>query len=175
MYYIITQIIGAMAYAALAFSYFKKQKKEILFMQIIAYLLFSIHYFMLDGLTGAICNVVGLVALIAIYLFDKYNLKNKKLLVMSIIPIFGVVLFFTYKDIFSIFPVIASSVTILSFITKSERTIRGIGIVSAECWLVYAIILRSPVTIILEVVILIFVVIAFVKFEKQKFTKKNKE
>ena len=76
------QAIGAVGYTTIALSYFKKEKKQILFMQIIAYIFFTLHYYLLNGVTGAICNVIGLFALVTIYLFEKYNIKNK--LVLSI-------------------------------------------------------------------------------------------
>lgn len=166
MKYIVAQIIGAIAFIILGISYFKKQKKGILFLQILSYIFFCIHYYLQDGLTAAICNIVGLVALVVIYLFDKYQLKNKALLVIGLIPIFIAILILTYKNIFSVFPVLASIFTISSFLAKSERIIRGIGIVSAVCWLAYAIVLRSPVTIICEVFTLVAVTSAFIKNEK---------
>ena len=78
---IIIQAIGAVGYSLLALSYFKKVKKQILLMQIFAYIFFVIHYYLLNGITGAVCNSIGLFALISIYLFDKYNLKNKTITV----------------------------------------------------------------------------------------------
>lgn len=167
MKFIITEIIGAMAYIALALSYFKKQKKGILLVQIISYLLFVIHYFLLDGITGAICNMLGLVALVVIYFFDKYQLKNKKVLIVAMILVLVAISLITYQDIFSIFPIFASSFTISSFLTSKERIIRGIGIVSTACWLVYAVALHSPITFIFEVLTLLFVLGAFVKNEKK--------
>lgn len=167
MKYIITQIIGAIAYSLLAFSYFKKNKKQILFTQILALITFSIHYYLLDGMTGAICNILELLALIIIYLFEKYEWKNKKLLIGGMIPLIAVIAFITYKDIFSIFPIIAVSVTISAFLTSKERIIRGMGIVSSICWLTYAVALHSIVSVIFEVLTLIFVTSAFVRNEKK--------
>ena len=74
------QGIGAIGYISLALSYFKKEKSEILFIQIISYIFFVMHYYLLNGITGAICNLIGLFALVTIYLFEKYKLKNKILI-----------------------------------------------------------------------------------------------
>lgn len=164
MDYFLTQIIGAIAYVVLAISYFEKRKKGILIVHIIALTAFSIYYYLLDGLTGAICNVIELVALIAIYLFDKYELKNKKLLTIGMIPIIIIIASITFKDIFSIFPIVACSVTILSFLAKEEITIRGMGIVSTVCWLVYAVALKSLISMLFETVTLISVTVAFARY-----------
>ena len=162
---ILIQIIGGIGYSILAFSYFKKNKKDILFMQIISYLFFTVHYYLLSGITGAVCNVLGLISFIIIYLFDKFDVKNKNLLTICIIPFVIVISFITYENIYSVFPIVASVVAILSFLADSESIIRAIGVVAAVCWLIYAIVYGSYVAIVFEVITLIFVAIAFIKNE----------
>ena len=75
--FILTQIIGAIGYLTLSASYYKKNKKDILFIQIISYIFFTVHYYMLDGKTGAMCNLLGLIAFVIIYFFEKQkNINN---------------------------------------------------------------------------------------------------
>ena len=152
---LLIQLIGAIGYSLLAISYFKKEKRQILFMQIIAYIFFSVHYYFLNGITGAICNIIGLIALVTIYLFEKYKLKNKSLIAILFIISIIVINIITFQNIFSIFPMIASSIVILSFLIDDENIIRIIGIVAALCWLIYAIVYKSYSAIIFEVIILI--------------------
>ena len=152
---LLIQLIGAIGYSLLAISYFKKEKRQILFMQIIAYIFFSVHYYFLNGITGAICNIIGLIALVTIYLFEKYKLKNKSLIAILFIISIIVINIITFQNIFSIFPMIASSIVILSFLIDNENIIRIIGIVAALCWLIYAIVYKSYSAIIFEVIILI--------------------
>ena len=73
MKFLLIQAVGAVAFALLSFSYFKKEKKDILVIQILATIAFSIHYYFLSGLTGTICNILSLISLIIIYLFEKHN------------------------------------------------------------------------------------------------------
>ena len=163
MNFIITQTIGGIGYLILAYSYFKKQKAKILFLQIISYVLFAIHYFLLSGITGAVCNIIGLIALIAIYLSEKYKFKYKNILVSAIILLLIAANLFTYNNIFSIFPIISSVVVILSFLTNDENAIRGVGVIAAICWLIYAVVYKSYVSIVFEVITLIATYIAFMK------------
>lgn len=163
MYFILTQTIGAIGYGTLAFSYFKDKKRDILFIQIISYIMFTVHYYMLSGTTGAICNLLGLIAFIIIYIFEKYNIKNKNILTICTIPFLIIIALITFENIFSIFPIIASVAVIISFLTNNENTIRKIGIVSAVCWLIYAIVYKSYVAIPFEVFILFATIIAFAK------------
>ena len=175
MNFILIQFIGAIGYILLAFSYFKKEKIKILFLQIISYLMFSIHFYLLSGISGTICNLLGLVTLLTIYLFEKYKWKNKNLVAMFLIAALVGINIITYQNIFSIFPMIASVIAIVSFLMNNENYIRGIGIIATSCWLVYAIAYKSYVSIIFEVATLIGVFIAFVKNLKGDVKENKKE
>lgn len=175
MNFIVTQTIGGIGYATLAASYFKKEKEKILFMQIIAYIMFTIHYYMLSGITGAICNAIGLFALITIYVYEKYKLEGKNLVAYSFIVCLIIINLFSFQNLFSIFPIIASVIVIMSFMTNNEDYIRGIGLVSAVCWLIYAIVYKSYIAIVFEVVTLIGTLIAFVKSTSNPEIKIGKE
>lgn len=163
MSFILTQIIGGIGYATLAASYFKKEKREILYMQIIAYIMFTIHYYLLSGITGAICNAIGLFALLVIYVFEKNKWKNKNIFAWISIGLIIIINIATFQNVFSIFPMIASSIVIISFLMDNEDYIRGIGLISAVCWLIYAIVYKSYISIVFEVITLIGTLIAYVK------------
>lgn len=168
---LLIQAIGAVGYGTLALSYFKENKRQILFMQIIAYIFFTIHYYLLSGITGAICNLIGLFALVTIYLFEKYKWRNKLLVSIFFIALLLIINIMTFQNIFSIFPMVASIIVIVSFLEENENVIRGIGVISAVCWLLYAIVYKSYVAIIFEVVTLIGVCIAFIKNIRSKEAK----
>lgn len=164
---LLIQGIGAIGYSTLAFSYYKEKKEQILFMQIIAYIFFTIHYYLLNGITGAICNLIGLVALISIYIFEKYKLGNKLFISIACILAIFIINIITFQNFFSIFPIIASIVVIISFIDNNEDNIRVIGVIAAVCWLIYAIAYKSYVAIAFEVFTLISVLIAYTKNSKK--------
>lgn len=175
MEFIFIQFIGAIGYSMLALSYFKKEKRKILFMQIIAYIMFTIHYYLLSGITGAICNLIGLNALVLIYIFDKYKLKNKSSVGIFFIVILLIVNIATFQNIFSIFPMIASVIVIISFLIDNEDVIRAIGVISAVCWLVYAIVYKSYIAMAFEIITLIGVTVAFIKNTKNPKLKIGKK
>ena len=160
---ILIQFIGGIGYATLAISYFNKEKRQILLMQIIAYIMFTIHYYLLSGITGAICNAIGLFALSVIYLFEKNKWKYKNFVAWIFVGVLLNVNIATFQNIFSIFPMMASTIVIISFLMDNEDYIRGIGVISAICWLIYAIIYKSYIGIVFEVITLIGTIIAFIK------------
>ena len=160
---LVTQVIGAIGYITIALSYFKKKKKDILFMEIIAYIFFTLHYYLLNGLAGAICNFIGLLALITIYLLDKHKTNYKLLVSMVFIIMLLVINLILFQNLFSIFPMIASTIVIISFLSDNENDIRIIGVIAAVCWLIYAIVYRSYIAIIFEILTFINVCIALLK------------
>ena len=164
--FLIIQFIGLIGYVLLSYSYFKKKKKDILLIQIFSYIMFILHYQFLGAITGSVCNLLGLLSFLIIYLFDVLK-KNKKVLLCIIIPILLVISFITYENIFSIFPIIGIVLAVLSFTTNNEDLIRRTGIVGAICWLIYSVVYKSYISIIFEAVTLVSVVIAYFKSRKK--------
>ena len=165
---ILVECIGVLGYLTLANSYFNKQKSGTLLTQIFSNTLLGLHFYLLAGLTGAMCDIICLTAYLLIYLFDKYKLKRKKLLTFLLIPCGVAIAMVTYKDIYSLFPIIASCIVIASFMTESQFIIRIVGIISALCWLVYGIVYQSYVSIVFEVIIIVATIIALVKNKTEK-------
>jgi hypothetical protein len=165
MNYILSQIIGAAGYLLLAYSFFKEKKKQILYIQILAYLCFTIHYFLIDAITGTICNIIGGLALVLIYFFSNDE-KKKKVLVLSLIILVMAMAVLSYENIYSIFPVLACLVTFSSFLSKKEDVIRFIGIVSAFFWLIYELAHGSYIAIAFEVITVISTTVAYKKNKK---------
>lgn len=166
MSFVLIQVIGAIAFIALVGSYYQKEKNGILFMHIVAYIMFTLHYYLLSGITGAICNAIALVALLSIYFIEKFKWKNKNLVSCIFIILICIINIVTFQNVFSIFPMIASSIVIVSFLLDSEDYIRGIGLISAVCWLIYAVAYKSYISIGFELFTIIGTLIAFVKNTK---------
>ena len=167
----IIQLIGFIAYFLLGISYFMKDKKSILLIQIFAYIGFMIHYYLLGGKTGTICNLIGLLVLIVIYIFSKNKNNNKnKILVMITIPSLVIISILTYQNIYSLFPIMATTISILSFLSDDENKIRFIGIISALLWFVYAIVYKSYAAFAFEVFTIATTTISFIKNKKNKKT-----
>ncbi len=153
---LIVQFIGAIAYLLLSASYYKKDKSQILFLQIIANVFFAIHYYILGGITGGSSNLVGLIAYFMIFICDKYDKKiTKNVLALCMICLLLIITYKTYQNIYSVLPFISFALTTISFLDGEEKSIRLFGLVAAVCWLIYAIVYDSYVSIIFETITLI--------------------
>lgn len=165
---VLAQLIGAIGYITLMSSYYKKEKRDILFTQIFSTIAFGTQYYLLNGITGTVCNAISLTIIIAIYFFEKNNGKNKKILILVAIPLLVLISLLTYENIFSIFPIIASTIILTSFLLSNENTIRIAGILSASCWFIYAVIYKSYVGMIFELITITTTIIAFCKNIKKE-------
>lgn len=165
---IITQLIGAIAFILLGISYYKKEKLQILYIQIFSYIAFTIHYYLLNGITGAICNLISMIMLIIIYVYEQKNGKNKKVLIAIMIPVLVLIALLSWQNVYSFFPILSSTIVLISFLRENSNDIRGIGVVSNLSWTIYGIILKSKITIICETIILIVSIIAFLKNDKKQ-------
>ena len=170
------QLAGALGYFFMANSYFNKQKKHLLIVQIISNIFLTIHYYFLSGITGAICDIVCIVSDTIIYFCDKHKFKNKGLLAVLLIIFLFVVCFgtlyitkssFGYQEVF---PVFATCLVISSLVTDSKDTIRLVGLIIAACWLGYAIIFGSIAGIAFEIVIIVATIASYIR---EKIAKNN--
>ena len=161
----IVQLIGAIAFIFLIWSHQKKKKIEILVLQIISAIIFSIHYYFLSATTAVLCNIINCFVFFLIYFYEKKN-KNKLSLFVIMIPLLIVISLISWDGISSILPIIASIIVLIGFLLNNENDIRLIGIISSLCWLIYGIIYISYSTIIFNAVTIITTTIALIRNKK---------
>lgn len=159
---ILVQCIGFTAYLVLAISYFCKKKAQILLWNIVASVILAVHFYFLEGLTGALCNLVGGAAMAAIYFYEKYGGRNKKLLIGLMFPVAALIALFSWQDWSSLLPIAASIILVAGFIFTREQYIRIAGLIGGSLWLIYSLVVGSIPGVICEAFVLIGTVIALV-------------
>lgn len=160
---IFIQLIGFLAWIIITLSYWQKKKKILVIMQIIAQTLYAIHFYMLDGMSGALSNIVGIIGLLLIYI-KKENMKCYYLIPIILI-MYIITAIYTYDGLFSLLPVIACLIQLLSIYISSMKITKIGGIISAVCWLIYGICVLSYASIITEVILIIS---TFISLKRKK-------
>jgi hypothetical protein len=161
---ILIQAIGLIAFIIVALSYWQKEKANILVLQIISYVVYAIHYYLLGGISGAIINIAGTIGLIVIYYKDKKNIKNKWLLFL-IILLYSFFWAFTYEDVFSILPLIASLPLIIVLWQNKSFYIRVVGLIGTISWIIYSFHIGSYIGVITATIFLISTSLAIYKLD----------
>lgn len=129
--FIIIQIVGALAWLFLYLSYHRKTTNKILIFQIIANILFIIHYFCLGAYTGlAICFV----EIIFDYLYYKTN--DDKLLFKVSVPLRILCGVLTYGGPIDILPIVASINDGYALTFRKKKLVRG-AITTYVLWFIY--------------------------------------
>lgn len=152
------QIIGGIAFVFLFISYFMKKKDNILFFQIISYLIFAIHYFLLGAFTGSLLEVgCSLGALI-----NRGKVLSKQIYVLFLCLLYIVISIISFNNWYSIIPTITVILTTLGLAYGNTKIIKLTGIVSCVGWALYSFFVKSYVSIYTNIFLIIFIIISII-------------
>ena len=140
------QLIGFGALIAMGLSYWQNDKRTILLWQVVANLIFAIHYTLLHACSGALCSFFQIVVLLLFLLQEKFN----------------------WSKLVTAIPIVASLAALLPFFQTRRRVIQMAGIASGLSWLVYVIVVRSYSGMVTESVLTIITAASLLKKETRK-------
>lgn len=134
---ILAQIIGGIGLTVITIGMQSKQKKNMLLAQAVTNTCFMIQYFILGALTGAIMYIVNTIRTMVFYIWDKKgNKPNILLLILFVILAIGFGIY-TYKDIFSLLPIIASIATTYGGWQKKSKVLRIGMLISSSILIIH--------------------------------------
>ena len=140
------QLIGFGALIAMGLSYWQNDKRTILLWQVVANLIFAIHYTLLHARSGALCSFFQIVVLLLFLLQEKFN----------------------WSKLVTAIPIVASLAALLPFFQSRRWVIQVAGIASGLSWLVYVIAVRSYSGMVTESVLTIITAASLLKKESRK-------
>lgn len=153
------QLLGIIAWIILTISYWQKKKLHLITLQLIAYIMYAVHFLFLDGLSGALCNIAGIIVLFLLLLKEKTK-KQCLWMILVILLLYIPIGIYSYDGIYSLFPIIASVVPLMSNWQKNISLIKIGGIIGSLCWLTYGIFVSSYATLITEIIFIISTIIS---------------
>ena len=174
---IIAQIIGIIAMAFNILSYQQKNQRYIIAWQLLGTTLFTVNFFLLGAYTGALLNAVGIVRAI-VFLYKKQLRTDHPLWLIGFIAVYilSYILTFTAfgKDfnltnaLVEILPVVGMTATTLAFRSKTAKSTRLLGLISAPSWLVYNIVAKSMGAILCAAFCLVSILVGLLRFDRNK-------
>jgi len=135
--FFLIQMISVVAWIFLFLSFYRKDTNKILVFQIIATLLYCIHYYFLGAFSGLL-----MCAFEAIFDYAYYKTDKDKYLYIVSVPIrifCGMLFFYSFIDVL---PIIASLIDGY-ILTKSKKIIVVGAIISYTLWVIYNICVMS--------------------------------
>ena len=175
---VIGQIIGLIAMAMAFCSFQCKTQKKIMYFQICAGFLFSVHFGLIGATTGMILNAIAAPRAFIYSQRENHRWARSKFWVILFIVISCATYllpFFVFATepttenlLLEILPVIGMVATTVSFSMEKASTVRALSLISSPAWLVYNFCHLSIGGIITECVVMISIFIGILRLDKQK-------
>ncbi|MCI9246598.1 MAG: YgjV family protein [Clostridia bacterium] len=159
--YIISQIFAILMYALLASTYYLKNRKAVLTINILAMVAQAISFICLKAYTGLAMDIVAIIRNIIFMADEKKNGKSEKatkkdIIILAVIYSITILLsVFTYNGILSLFSVLGTFLYTYSVWQKNTNTYKLLGIPTSMSWITYNIYIKSIFGGILESIVLL--------------------
>ena len=127
-----------------------------------------LHYSFLGAWAGMASKVVTTARNALAAWATAKKIKLPKTLPLMFVGIYIILGIFTFNSVFSIFPILASSIYSIVIYTGDVKKIRYAGVVTCILWLVYDIYAFTIVGIVAEIIALINAAFAIYRFNNKK-------
>lgn len=164
---LVGEIAGYIAIVASVLIYQQKTRKNLLISKAVTDVLWIIHYFLMGGYTGAAVTCVALVREVVFFRSDWRN-KNSKLILVVSLCISAVCTALTWDGVFSIFAMLCSMLSIVSFWIGEPKVSRIMAFPISGCMLIYGVANGSVAVLINEVLVMISSVIGILQHDRKK-------
>ena len=166
--FILAQVFGTLMLIVNVLAMQMKDKKNIIFMLLLANLFAVFNFIFLKGYSGAmICGF----AIIQTIINNCYENKGKKLpfLLLMIFIIISIALgLLTFKNIIDILPILCSVLYCLIIVQSKERIIRILSLINIILWLIYDFYYQAYVGAISDILVAASTLIGMYRFDFKK-------
>lgn len=152
--FIISQLIGLIAFAFSLVAYHKKDKNSILSNMVVSNILNLVHYLLLGALSGSVTKIIAIFRDLFIIFKDKYKIRGN-IFLLIFIGIYVIACIWMYTDIYSIFPLVAAIIYLVQSWNGNEKTVKMTALLCYFLWLFYNIVVFSIAGIISNVISII--------------------
>lgn len=159
--YIISQVFAILMYVLLASTYYLKNRRAVLIINILSMIAQAISFICLKAYTGLAMDVVAIIRNVVFMIDEKKNGKSEKntkkdIIILASLYVITILLsVFTYNGIPSLFSVLGTFLYTYSVWQKNTNTYKLLGIPTSMSWIAYNVYIKSIFGCILESIILL--------------------
>lgn len=160
-----TYIVQAIGYAAVLVSFFifqQKERKKVISLKLLDDVLWATHFYLLGGFTGSYTTIVAIFREIVFYNKDKKWAKSKFWIVLFT-AFFVAVGVISWDGIYSIFPVINSTLSTMGFYSNSTKRTKLFILPGALGMAVYSLKYHSASSLLAQVITLFSIAVFFLR------------
>lgn len=169
---LVGKIAGYIAIVASMLIYQQKTRKSLLICKAVTDALWIIHYFLLGGYTGAAVTSVALARELVFFRSDRRDRKGKYILV-CFLCISVVCSVLTWGSVYSVFAMLGSLMSIVSFWVGEPKVSRIMAFPIAICMLIYGVSNGSVAALINEVLVILSSALGIIKHDRKSKTASN--
>ena len=135
--YILSQVLVFIGVILLAVSYLVKNKIMILILCFSSGICYMLQYFFLGAFAGIIVNLIGLIRVVWLFFDEKYNLKDRFVILISLSLMIIIFVVMFYRGPQDIFVLIASLMFNYSMWQKDIKIYRWMSIFISALYITY--------------------------------------
>lgn len=169
MHPLIPQAVGVLAVTLFLLSYQLKKRKHIIIVNTVSRCLYILQYILLGAFAGAAVDVLGALACVVASKKDAPFIKKHLTLVIiitdALIVTAGLLL---CKEPLDLLPIIGVLLHTGAFWLTDERIIRRVSLLGSPFWFVYNFYSRAYGSALGDVLTMVSIIIAMIKFRKHK-------
>lgn len=163
---LIGQLIGVVAMVLCFLIYQQKERRQMIFVKMLADSAFMLHYILLGAYSGAAICVTSITRAI-VFLNPEKKWANKRVWVPIFFAMSLFMAYLVWKDAFSICPLIASVISIISFSQNKPKISRILAFPVSVSLLIYDFHIVSLAGIINESALIISSIIGILRFDRK--------
>ncbi len=166
--------VGIVAVALFVLSYLQKTRRSILICNVISRILYVVQYFLLFAFSGAVLDILGVGASVLAQKKDTpFIKKHLPVFVIAtniVIVAAGILL---YENIYSLLPMFGVLLHTGAFWLSDEKKIRIVSLLGSPFWLVYNFVMMAYGSAVGDVLTIISISTAIVRYDILKKEKSN--
>jgi hypothetical protein len=168
MMFILAQFLGILVIIANVLSMQMKNKKQIIFMFILANLFSAINFILLQGYSGAIICFFAIIQTFINKTFEKREREVPKTVIGIYVVISIILGIITFNSFIDIIPIICSILYSITIIQDKEKNIRKISLLNITLWVIYDIICQAYTAAISDSLMTISTIVGMYRFDYKK-------
>lgn len=169
--FIVAQFFGVLVIISNIIAMQMKNKKQIIFMFILANLFSAINFVLLQSYSGAIICIFAIVQTFINKIFEKKVQKIPIIVIIIYIVISIILGAITFNSYIDILPIICSILYTITIIQNKEKNIRRITLVNIVLWIIYDIVCQAYTAGISDSLMIISTFIGMYRFDYKKVYK----
>ena len=170
---IIAMIVGVIAVTFYILGYLQKKRQNIIILNVTSRILYILQYILLGAFSGAALDVAGAASSILAERKNKipFIKKHTKLFVILLDIVIVIVGLVIYKNIYDLLPIVGVLLHTSAFWIDDEKTIRRVSFLGSPFWLVYNFLSGAYPSCIGDIMSMVSIAIAMIRygdFKRQK-------